>query len=101
MTVHYLVRRYFAVPNYLTQELAPLNQIPSSIMHGMKAPSGPEMHQLCARGIEKDADKCQAQICNSKTIIIREPFSCSVTGHLRVAPYNNEIFDNGTHITTP
>ena len=57
MGLHYLVRREL---DHLNQDQAPLIQIPSSTMHGMKAPSGPEMHQLCSDGAVNDEKMHQA-----------------------------------------
>ncbi len=49
-------------------------------MHGMKAPSGPEMHQLCSGSVHKVGENHEAQVCNSETRIVSEQFCSSVTG---------------------
>lgn len=59
MGLHYLVRRQL---DHFIQDWAPLTQIPSSIMHGMKAPSSPVVYELCSTGCPKNVRNHQVGI---------------------------------------
>lgn len=65
MAVYYLVKVFSAEFCHLSQDFAPFNQIPSSIMHGMKAPSSPEVHQPFSSKVDKERGNVPA--CNIET----------------------------------